>query len=256
MKNKLGTCALCKESNVRLRDSHIIPRLAYKRAKSFENSRFRSLENINVIYQDGEKKPMLCQRCETLFSGFETAFTNKFLDKYLETGNLPDAYEKMDNYILSVAWRILYDDIYNLNSYQGKNVLKYYKDFESILFEFLNDIRCGNEPESPIKIKNYIFRLEDFGYKEELIDYLKSSLFGYSFNEDLSSFIAYTHYNGLIIATVFRPNEISLELEGEIKLTIYNELNYEIRNMIEKDKNNKKILDAGLREKISKRYNK
>lgn len=31
----LGKCALCKEDNVELRESHIIPKFIYKRVKKF-----------------------------------------------------------------------------------------------------------------------------------------------------------------------------------------------------------------------------
>lgn len=36
-KISIGTCALCKEPNVQLRASHLIPKLAYNRTKSTKN---------------------------------------------------------------------------------------------------------------------------------------------------------------------------------------------------------------------------
>ena len=63
-------CALCKK-NVPLMQSHIFPKLIYKRIRSHPKSRFRSLDNFSKAMQDGEKRPMLCHDCEARFSSFE-----------------------------------------------------------------------------------------------------------------------------------------------------------------------------------------
>lgn len=84
-KKSIGTCALCKAPNVQLRASHLIPKLAYNRTKSTKKSRFRAINDIKHPLQDGEKKYLLCDRCEEFFSGFESQFTNLFLDDFLKT---------------------------------------------------------------------------------------------------------------------------------------------------------------------------
>lgn len=73
-KNKYGTCALCKQENVELRQSHIIPKGVFKRAKTVSNSRFRNYYEPKQIYQDGIKIRMLCNDCEEFFSKYERAF--------------------------------------------------------------------------------------------------------------------------------------------------------------------------------------
>lgn len=60
-------CALCG-NEAKLIQSHIIPKLVYKRIRSHKNSRFRSLDNFTKVMQDGEKRPMLCYDCEEVFS--------------------------------------------------------------------------------------------------------------------------------------------------------------------------------------------
>lgn len=54
--NQMGTCALCGKENIQLMQSHLIPKAVYKRIKTFKNSRFREMDDIQKIYQDGEKK--------------------------------------------------------------------------------------------------------------------------------------------------------------------------------------------------------
>lgn len=59
-KSTTGTCALCTRKNIALMQSHIIPKLVYSRVKTYQNSRFRNYFDFNQLFQDGEKKPMLC----------------------------------------------------------------------------------------------------------------------------------------------------------------------------------------------------
>lgn len=121
--------------------SNIIPKAIYKRTKSFKNSRFRSFYEPKEIFQDGEKKPMLCYDCEEFFSKYETKFTNLFLDKYLENplDKLPTITEEINFYILTVAWRIIYDDLCNLTSYTNDSERKFLEEYEHKLRKFLYD---------------------------------------------------------------------------------------------------------------------
>ena len=107
-------CALCKK-NVPLMQSHIFPKLIYKRIRSHPKSRFRSLDNFSKAMQDGEKRPMLCHDCEERFSAFESKFATLFLDPYLESEKLKNLHSTWVNYyFLSVAWRVLWDDLYRM----------------------------------------------------------------------------------------------------------------------------------------------
>lgn len=71
----MALCALCPKEVSELCDSHIIPKLVYKRIRTRKNSRFRDLSNIKKPLQDGEKHKMLCAECEEKFSAWENKFT-------------------------------------------------------------------------------------------------------------------------------------------------------------------------------------
>lgn len=223
----IGKCALCDRDNQKLMQSHIIPKLVYSRVKSFQNSRFRNYLDLNKLYQDGEKKPMLCHDCEELFSKYEVEFTNKFLDKYLSSNNqtLPPQYDGIKNYILTVAWRILYDDLFVLNSFTGTHMRTTYEFLEKRLKKYLNEIRtdgieiakpsisfkqpqCFGEmiaaceemqfisnPESLENIETYIFTLKELGYNDSIIELLDAFIWGYSFNSgDQKIYAIYSAY--------------------------------------------------------------
>lgn len=103
MSKKIGKCALCDDKEIKLVDSHIIPKLVYKRIKSKKNSRFRNYYNIKDIFQDGEKKPMLCASCEKFFNSFETPYANYILDPYIKHGDRRNKIDELlNNYIYSL----------------------------------------------------------------------------------------------------------------------------------------------------------
>ena len=235
-KEIIGKCALCGRDNMSLQQSHIIPKLVYTRTKSYDNSRFRNFNKLNQIYQDGEKKPMLCHDCEEQFSKYEVEFTKKFLDKYLNSndGTLPTKYNGIQNYIISIAWRMLYDDLYILNSFADTHMRSTYENLEKRLHKYLNQIRTDNitvaepvpspkvpqcfgemissyenalfnsTPESLQNIETYIFTLKDLGFDQNVITLLEPFIWGYSCNSnDQKIYAVYSAYNGLIITTVF-----------------------------------------------------
>lgn len=235
-----GKCALCSRENIELMKSHIIPKLVYTRVKSYENSRFRNYFDFNQLYQDGEKKPLLCHECEEFFSKYEVEFTNKFFDKYLTLNNqtLPSQYDGIQNYIITVAWRILYDDLFVYNSFVGTHMRTTYELIEKRLRNYLNQIRtdnveinaldetCENQPQSfgemiatcekaihdstPETLENietYIFTLKELGYSEEIIKLLDASILGYCYNTgDYKKYIIFSLYKGLVIVTIFWNN--------------------------------------------------
>ncbi|MCS6112549.1 hypothetical protein [Clostridium botulinum] len=239
----LGKCALCSRENIELMKSHIIPKLVYTRVKAYENSRFRNYFDFNQIYQDGEKKPMLCHDCEEFFSKYELEFTNKFLKKYLALNNqtLPSQYDGIQNYIITVAWRILYDDLFAYNSFDNTYMQNTYELFEKRLRKYLNQIRtdnveinaldktCENQtqsfgemiatcekakydltPETLENIEIYIFTLKELGYSDEIIKLFDASILGYCYNTgDQKKYIIFSLYKGLIIATIFWSNRVS-----------------------------------------------
>lgn len=236
-----GTCALCRKENIELMQSHIIPKAVYKRTKSFENSRFRSFYDPKTIYQDGEKKPMLCHDCEEFFSKYETEFSNRFLDIYLKStsGILPKTSANIEFYVLTVAWRIFYDDLYVQNSYPDDHERAYLEEYEQKLHRYLYEKylsehpeqaaakpaseeidlsqKCFGEiiaeiekhqksqlPEDISEIKNYIFTLRNLGFTDAVVKLLSSMIFGYSFyTPTRTKYYIISSYNGLIIATAY-----------------------------------------------------
>jgi hypothetical protein len=236
-----GDCALCRKKNVELMQSHIIPKAIYRRTKTYENSRFRNFYDPKTIYQDGEKKPMLCHECEEFFSKYETKFSNLFLDKYLASPNtpLPEITNDTEFYMLTVAWRIIYDDLYVFNSFSNDNERECLEEYENKLGKFLYERyieenpsevntrtevhqpnmngKCFGEmiaeiekwkkssfPEDMSEIKNYIYRLSDLGFDDTVTKLFDSMIFGYSFYDTTrTKYYIISGYKGLIITTAF-----------------------------------------------------
>lgn len=236
----ISKCALCGRENMKLMQSHIIPKLVYARVKTYQNSRFRNFLDFNQLFQDGEKKPMLCHDCEEFFSKYEVEFTNKFLDKYLATNKqaLSPQYDGIKNYILTVSWRILYDDLFVYDSFRDTYLRTTYEFLEKRMRKYLNQIRTDNvkvyiedtsqeigeikgksfgeiiascekavyntTSESLENIESHIFTLKELGYSDKIITLLDSFILGYSYNSaDNTKFVIFTMYKGLVIATIF-----------------------------------------------------
>lgn len=237
----IGTCALCEEEQVELQQSHIIPKGIYKRTKAFNNSRFRNFYEPKQIFQDGEKKHLLCHDCEGFFSGYETRFDNKFLDLFLKSPEkgLPKISNSDDFYITTVSWRILYDDLYKCNSYNGDDERDIMKEYELKLRRYIleryqrekpnkklpvlqyeqSDLtgktfgeliaekekyEQSQEPEDMSEIHNYVFKLVKLGFLPETVALFDSMIIGYSFYDSPhTKFYVISLYKGLIISTVY-----------------------------------------------------
>lgn len=206
----MKSCALC-EKNAVLMQSHIIPNLVYKRIRTFPNSRFRSMDNFGKELQDGEKRPMLCHDCEQKFSAFEVWFANHYIDKYLSNGSIPkieDKYiRKLNDYILSVSWRILWDDLYRLNSFCDDSFRPELEGFEYRLRSYLN------KGEECSFFENKIYKLDDLiQCPQELTE---RTLFGYTvYNNHYGGFVL-AYYAGLVFITKYKDDRrITIQLES------------------------------------------
>lgn len=241
-KNQIGKCALCRKENIQLMQSHLIPKAIYNRIKAFKNSRFREMGDINKIYQDGEKKPMLCHDCEEFFSKYERIFCNDFLDKYTaDKSILSTIPQNINFYLLTVSWRILYDDLYVYESFKDQSDRTTFERFEfkirrylnatrspqqqetldqqSIKDHFNNEPKCFGEaiamaenierfqsPEDISEINNYIFSLNELGYTDTQIELLSHCVTGYSFSTATKQhYCVITSYLGWIFLTVYQP---------------------------------------------------
>ena len=240
MHSKVGTCALCKRENVELKLSHIIPKGVYRRSRTKPNSHFKNHFHPEEIFQDGEKKYMLCGDCEQFFNSFETPFFNQYLDKYLKQPgfSLSKTTEKVEFYFLSVAWRVLYDDLYERNSFDNQAERIMFEEFEKILWKYLftefskihpevnhqqdadsiflegktfgeliaisDKKRLDSRPPNISKIRNHVFTLEELGFPSEISDLFFHGVSGYCFfNESHKHYYIISLYQGLAIVTVY-----------------------------------------------------
>ena len=197
-------CALCG-NEAKLIQSHIIPKLVYKRIRSHKNSRFRSSDNFKKVMQDGEKRPMLCHDCEELFSSYEVKFASDFLDDYLSTNKIKNNLSgEVENYLLTVAWRILWDDLFRLNSHSGYFTRNIFEDFSKELGDYLLSIGANNNVHPPVKFKTYIYRLESLIKNKAVYEMAKGTLFGYSFYQARDNSVAViVYYAGLAFVTYY-----------------------------------------------------
>lgn len=72
----------------------------------------RNIINPNIRMQDGLKEKLLCQECETLFSGFETYFSKNVFYPYLRNTKISIRYnQNLFKFLVSLLWRILQYDL-------------------------------------------------------------------------------------------------------------------------------------------------
>lgn len=270
-KNITGTCALCKEKDVKLEDSHIISKLVYKRLKLNTNSRFRNFFDIEYFQQDGEKEHLLCRKCEQKFSGYEREFTNKFLDQYRKNGKIKLINcNEYDNFIYSINWRIINSEVRHLQEQKEFNNsdLSYFTTLEESLNIYFN-----NETASTVdRVKNYILYLDDLKLSKEIKAFYKDSVFGYVFRTDKGrKYIIMTQFLGVILLTVYEPDVIVFDMDSniidmikykflyksKIDRFISDELKLHFKQcVIPQIIENKKIMDENpqIKESIIKRY--
>lgn len=202
----IGNCALCEQQNVQLRASHLIPKLAYVRTKSNKKSRFRAMNDIKHPLQDGEKKYLLCDACEKFFNVFETQFTNLFLDDFLKTKKLNRKCFKEDwfqNYVLSVSWRVLYDDLYNAGSFEGDSCRTIFEECEKSIRNYFKASMNNTSVTLP-QCKHYVYKIEEIVANENAIKLLEPSLFGYCyFDGEYQLPMVISYYLGIVFVTVF-----------------------------------------------------
>ena len=247
------SCALCKK-DTELRKSHLIPKFVYKRIRLHPKSRFRSIDNIKVPMQDGEKYTMLCHECEERFSALETFFSKHYFDPYLSTGKVAKIKDKnmINDYILSVAWRILWNDLFCQNSFEDKEYIKNeFQTFESDLRHYL----LGDK-------KDYLNRFENSVYTlDSLIKCPKSiaegTLFGYSYypNHYIGCLVI-VYYAGLVFVTRYTPSKsivmcLGYKAKTNLKEIVAEEISRQF-NYIRKQEN--EVMTPELKRKIAERY--
>ena len=256
-------CALCKK-NVPLMQSHIFPKLIYKRIRSHPKSRFRSLDNFSKGMQDGEKRPMLCHDCEERFSAFESKFATLFLDPYLESEKLKNLHSTWVNYyFLSVAWRVLWDDLYRMKSHCEHFSRHIFEEYCDELGKCLLAFKDGANSKIPKQFKTRVYKLNRLIKQSEVNELAKGCIFGYSvFLAKSHSFSVIVYYAGLVFVTDYIPDKRRYIFLGG-KPTLFKtrckkkEVTEELKiQFCEMAQQYKKVMTPDMRKKISERYNK
>jgi hypothetical protein len=116
MSAPIAACRLCAQT-APLSRSHIVPELAYDPIKNKKNQMHVVGEKTKTV-QSGHWEYMLCAKCESLLSGYETKFKKVWMDSippdlsHLATKPLEDVvsvevpdYDAFKLFHLSVFWR-------------------------------------------------------------------------------------------------------------------------------------------------------
>lgn len=107
----VGTCALCDEKDVILKESHSIPKFVYDWMKVTSPTPYlRSIDNVNVREQDGPKEHLLCGDCELDLSRMEDELATHLFRRianYRKQSETISVTESMRVGILSIFWRTL-----------------------------------------------------------------------------------------------------------------------------------------------------
>lgn len=133
----IGTCALCDQESVSLKESHSIPKFVYQWVKDTSiTSYLRSSDNVNLRMQDGPKEYLLCGECEGFLSAMETEFAEKIFKKianYRTQASVISITETMRVCVLSIFWRTL---LTSLNRDNGRT-----DEDTQALTQFLSDAK-------------------------------------------------------------------------------------------------------------------
>lgn len=107
----IGTCALCDDKDVVLKESHSIPKFVYDWVKSTSPTPYlRGSDNVNIREQDGPKEYLLCGDCELYLSRMEDELSTRMFKKianYRKQAQTISITESMRAGILSIFWRAL-----------------------------------------------------------------------------------------------------------------------------------------------------
>ncbi|MEX0552149.1 hypothetical protein [Klebsiella grimontii] len=140
----MDKCRLCGRETV-LELSHILPKFIFKYAKSTSlTGHIRATENPNRIVQDGKKIPFLCKECETLFSGWESYFSQNIFHPYQNDEKDSFDYDyRLSKFLASVSFRVLLYSFENdKNDFFDSTILKH----APVAINNLKEYLLGNNP--------------------------------------------------------------------------------------------------------------
>jgi len=118
----MNICRLCRKE-AELRESHFIPKFAFRWLKDTGSPYFRQVVAPNLRHQDGPKRKLLCQECETRFSKREVYFANKIFYPVVSGEKAPFEYdERLAYFVISVLWRDLVDSIHKPGTIETEQI--------------------------------------------------------------------------------------------------------------------------------------
>lgn len=110
-------CRLCKK-NPAIENSHVIPAFVFRAIKSDSPTGFfRNANAPNRRLQDGDKEPLLCAQCESVFAAAEGEFAKLVFSPFHNQDKDHFTYGPWLHYFMtSLAWRTLILDLPGLES--------------------------------------------------------------------------------------------------------------------------------------------
>lgn len=220
-KTIIGQCALCRQKNVELKLSHIVPHLVGRYLAKTSPGSLRSTANPNKPVQDIEKHYLLCGRCEELFSAKETWFSNNIFLPYKNGLKCEFDYGKdLAYFIVSLSWRSLYLDLddYVKNQSLSLENLAVLFHAEQVMREFLLGQREDLE-----NIENHMFFLDRVDHNDYtktlagLNQTLHRSITSYSRCADKTIFTI-SNLAGIMIVTFYSMDAQEQWLNTKIEL--------------------------------------
>lgn len=106
-----GDCALCDSKNIKLKESHSIPKFVFDWLKITSATPYiRCSDDVNIRHQDGPKEYLLCGTCEGTLSTLEKELAEQLFKKianYRQQKPVIVVTETMQVAVLSIFWRAL-----------------------------------------------------------------------------------------------------------------------------------------------------
>lgn len=146
-------CALCQKEKT-IENSHVIPKFFFDWLKTTSvTGKLRNSVTPQKREQDGPKVPLLCKKCETIFSIWENSFSKNIFKPYVEeildtSGNIQSNKNFLYNehllkFVISVQFRVLLTyDKEELSGKQQKTITKTIKQWRNYLLS--NSNSTGN----------------------------------------------------------------------------------------------------------------
>lgn len=151
---------------------------------------------------------MLCKSCEQKFSKLEDKFARDFLDKYLQSAAFQSTTFStgwLGNYLASVAWRVLRDDLFRLNSFADAWYRSVFEEFEQALRSHFNENPLQDS--LPYEIHNFVFKLKEIRANKKYKVLLDGIIWGYAYYDtEFELFLICTFYAGLFCVTAYSSN--------------------------------------------------